>query len=319
MKKTIYSFALLAGAIGMTACSSDVEPTNVESPVAINLTATSGENIEFTTRATSESGGTLAAGSEIAVALPESNIGNAAMLIYTNAEALGSESKALTLKVTDPVQTTPYFVSSSGTVNIYAAYPASNMAPNGTVTMTVADDQSSSYTSSDLLYAKSSATKASAASVTSNLAFYHMMPKIIVNVTNSTGATISSIKLKNICKTLTITPTSTYAFNTEATAYSYYTGKGFETSGTAGDVTVGTASGQCALIAPQTVAANTDLIEIVTNQGTATFALSAAKDFLPGKTYTAAITISGTSFGLTGTITDWTTADNTNLGTKILE
>lgn len=317
MKKTIYSFTFLAGAIGMTACSSDVEPTNVESPVAINLTATGGENIEFTTRASSAAGNSLAANSDIAVVMPGSS--NTAVMQYTNTTALGSSAQNLSLKTT-PAQSTPYFLKGTNEVHIYAAYPYATMAANGNVTMTVADDQSSSYTSSDLLYAKSSATKASTATVTSNLAFYHMMPKIIVNVTNNTGATITSIKLKNIRKTLTITPTSTYAFNTGATDYSYYTGKGFATSGDAGDVTVGTASGQCALIAPQTVAAHTNFIEIVTNQGTATFALGeSAKHFLPGKTYTAEIAISGTSFGLTGTITDWTTADNTDLGTKILE
>lgn len=300
---------VLAPLLVFTGCTQDDTAQFEKSSVAIELTCSEikGEaTISELTRAGSSEHATIAKDEVISVYMPESSV-TSKQTYKANANVSSATA------MTRTSSSVPYFVAGKNTVNIYGFYPSSTTM-NTTVSHTVNTDQSgdTNYKASDLMFAKTSVAKAAQTTVTGNLNFAHLMSKIIVNVSSSTNCTPTSIKLLNVNKTVQFTPSS-YTFNNSSIS-GLNTSSGVSTSG----ITIGTASGCAGLIPPQTVAASTNLIQVTTAAGTATFALGAEKTFYPGKTYTVTLTVNTATIGITTTITNWSTGGTTDLGTKTL-
>lgn len=211
---------------------------------------------------------------------------------------------------------TLYLPDDISSASIYATCPTTAVISNGTVSVTVKDNQQplANYQASELLFAKATATKAEVSGnvINKTLNFNHLMTKIVVNISLKPATLVlHSIKMANVCRTLTFTP-STYSFA------SSLTGLSASNSGTANSpcVTIlqnatvtSSIDGQTALIAPQhfgTEGTETKFIEIVTESGTAWYSFSGDIDFLPGCTYTINLSVRANSVGMTTVITrDW--------------
>lgn len=209
-------------------------------------------------------------------------------------------------------------------VSIYGLYPTTAQISGGTVSATVQNSQQAlaDYQASDLLFAKATASKTEAVGnvITKNLAFNHLMAKIVVNVNlKPNELVLNSIRIANVYRTVTFTPAS-YTFG------SSLTGLTASNKGTTDtpcitileDASITSAiDNQAALIAPQTfgtVGVETKFIEIITGSGTAWYSFSGDIDFLPGCTYTVNLAVRAGSIGTTTVITtDWikTTVNST--------
>lgn len=189
----------------------------------------------------------------------------------------------------------PMYPVDGSTVNILACYPSTA----GT-SFNVNSDQTTvaSYKSSDLMWATPVLNQARTYHAV-NLQLHHLMSKITVNATPTTGvASISSVTLKNVKRTVSFDQT---------------TGLIGAASGDASDITM--LNEGSALIPPQTI--NGAFIEIVTTSylgtsETTTFTLS-NKAFISGHAYTINISLNKNAIGKTNNITGWTSEGTVNV------
>jgi len=168
------------------------------------------------------------------------------------------------------------------TATIKGYYPSSvRTATSFTVNSSQIDN--SNYKSSDLMYASTTATKASPSPT---LTFTHKMAKIIVNVTPTDGvSSITSVTLNNINRTIGFTNSS----------------GALGTLSNPGDIAM--SNNGAVLLPPQTTSESNNFLTIVTNAGTAYYKLG--KTFAGGSVYTLNITVGLKNIGLTTTITGW--------------
>lgn len=178
------------------------------------------------------------------------------------------------------------YYPSSKSVNIYAVYPNTVVPGNdGTTVFTVGSSQTeSTYKQNDLMFASLSSQPKTDRAL--RLQFSHKMAKIIVNATAEDELVISSVKLKNIKRSVVYTPA---------------TGS-FGTLSNEGDIAF--ENGGAVLLPPQSIN-DAVFIEVETTLGkTASF--KTTKTFEEGKEYSISLTVGRINLGLTANIVDWT-------------
>jgi len=193
--------------------------------------------------------------------------------------------------------TQPYFNAGTSSCTVHAYYPSSHT--NSTSSFSVQQDQSgdANYKSSDLMYATTNITKSNPSG---SLTFAHRMAKIIVNATAGAGVrTITDVRIIGGYCTINIsTPLSCTLGTTLSNALSTSSYITMYSGGSSG-------SASCAaMIPPQSISGS--LLQVVTNQGTATYSLPSSKSFESGKSYQLDLTVNATAVGTTTTITGWT-------------
>lgn len=175
----------------------------------------------------------------------------------------------------------------SGSVSIYAYAPwQSAWSYDAEKTFTVAADQSSDegYLASDLLYASQTATSQTSAV---GLSFSHKLARLAVTVKTDAGTTLTDATVKIVG-----TKPSTVLTLADGTVS--------EATGTAQDITIGSCititAGQSqtlyAVVVPQTIAANTTLIEVRANGRVWKYYFMQAMSLVGGKSHSLTVSVS---------------------------
>ena len=211
----------------------------------------------------------------------------------------------------------------TGSVSIYAYAPYnSTYTVSADNAFTVAADQSSDdgYIASDLIYGIPTANNpiSESQSTSGNVAmsFSHKLTKLVVTLVKNTGSEIdlkgATVSIINTLPSTTINPSTGAIGAASGTA---------TTIKAATFATTATEFKAAAVIVPQTVAANTNLVKIETTDGkTYQAKLDAEVTFATGKAYNYTITI-GEAVALTtmtlngGNVTNWDD-DNTVLASN---
>ena len=179
----------------------------------------------------------------------------------------------------------------SGSVTIYAYAPRQESwnYSLATKTFTVAADQSSDagYLASDLIYAKVTPTDQN----TVNLAFAHKLSRIVLTLQTDEGISLTDATVKIVG-------------TKPSTVFTLTDGSIGTATGTAADITIGSgisvgASSSTTLygvIVPQTISANTTLIEVTAGGKAWRYHFSSDAVFVGGKSHSASITVSSNSF-----------------------
>ena len=201
----------------------------------------------------------------------------------------------------------PAYYPTSGTTDIVAVYPASAItadASQATAFAVLADQTlDANYEASDLMSGK--LTEKSKTSGVQSIPLAHKMAKVIVNITPGAGvASITSVTLNNIKRQIT------YTASTDVL------GQAEQILGT--DVSVGT-NNCAAVIPPQTIAASTDFLTIVTDAGTAVYQFKTAKELLTGNYYQLNITVNRTATLGVNTIEAWDGSGSANVAATTTE
>lgn len=236
------------------------------------------------------------AGSSIGVFVNEKDLTSASVLTY---QADGSGNLAL------KVGSQPYFPSNGHNVDICGVYPSTSLV-SGSLTNTEVFSVKADQTS-DVEYKKSDLMTGSALNVarTSNsipVTFYHRLSKI--NVKLAAGVDMTDAKLLGAEVRIKNTFTST--------EFAPKTGVLGTLQGNVGDIVLESSATadvtSSAIIVPQTLAINTDFIQIkLPAGGIYTYTLPAAKQFLPGNAYSYLITVNSIGIKVSTTIIDWVT------------
>lgn len=215
----------------------------------------------------------------------------------------GTSLTAPTPAPTFPVQST---VTS---VNVYGWYPA--LDTSNTFTIQTNQSSDADYVKSDLMLANqvqcerevnSSDKKQWSIKTAAALQFRHVMAKAKITFKSVDGTKITAVKLKNIYPTVAID---------DATKTALAIGSA---SGTAGDVTLWTGEKTddteqvaCGVFPPQSIAANTKFIEVVTGGGSVYYTVgTAAKAFEGGKEYAISIEVGSSDVEHTISLGNWT-------------
>ena len=263
----------------LTACNQEeiaTDPAAGRVPVTLSYTTVDATE---TRAATNLNQGTFASGEAIKV-----RISNTSENYWTDYDFTTGEAGAM--NATDPA---PYYPAGPQNIDILAYYPTTA----GT-TFTVALDQTTdaAYKASDLMVA--TITNQAKTTNAVNLAFSHMMAKLIVNVTAGSGVSkINSVSILNVKPTVTFDPSlgSVGIASGEAT-------------------TIAISNNGAAVIPAQSITGR--LLSIVTDKGTAIYSVPSGKEFQAGHLYTLNITVNLYAVGATNAITNWTTDDNSS-------
>ena len=216
--------------------------------------------------------GAFASGESVKVRISNTGAGEWTDYIFTTA-AEGA------MNAPDPA---PYYPAGSQNIDIVAYYPSTA----GTSFSVQADQTSDAYyKASDLMFASVSNQAKQSEAV--NLAFSHKLAKLSVNVTAGTGVgSITGVRVLNVKPTI---------------SFDQATGAVGSASGDATSIAM--SNNGAAVIPAQTIAGG--LLEIVTDQGTATYTVSGGKTFESGKQYTLNITLKLRNVGITNVIAGW--------------
>lgn len=268
-------------ALGLSSCSNDEDYGSGSQSGAVPVKLTSNIISATATRAaTNLNEGNLTTGG---VSVRTSSDYTKAYAYTAGAEgALSSDAPA-------------YYPAGGDNIDIVAYSPA-NANEAVSETFTVSNDQTTDagYIASDLLWAK--ATDKNSTSGTVAVAFGHKMVKMIVSATAGAGvSTIQSITLKNIKRQCTFNYTTGEV--SEVAAVSEATDIAVTTGGESNNST------GAACIPEQSLEG--DFMEIVTDQGTATYTLSEAKPVAAGNYYTINVTVNKAAVGATNIISAW--------------
>jgi len=295
MKKTLYWLPLAA--LLMAGCSSDYTPSEqLDGPVPIHLTV----SVNDLTRATT--------------AIQSAQFGaNQTFYAYF---PTGVTPSTTTFETSDAsgnticTGTQPYFNQSATSASVHAYYPYVTGENGATVTNTTtsftvqtAQNVDDNYRLSDLMYGTTaSAIAKDSKSVTAALTFTHRLSKIIINATAGSGISeIQEIRIIGGYRTIAITDGTTLTLSAEASGLS-------DANSTTSYITMyaggsATTANCAAIIPPQTIDGN--FIQVVTDKGTATYALS-SKAFAGAYQYTTNLTVNLAAINATTTITPWT-------------
>lgn len=186
----------------------------------------------------------------------------------------------------------PFYPSGEVTVDVLALYPPS--VTNQPSTFTVQADQQADddYRQSDLKYASVSTHPKTDAPI--GLHFTHKMAKMTITVRGEDDVKLKQVKLIKLNRTTQFTP-STGELGTLSNPGDIIVAEADDEAG------VATLSGSV-MFPPQLV--NTEMIEVDTDAGTATFAV-VSKSFVAGKEYVANLVIGQHNLNTVATITDW--------------
>lgn len=283
--------ALLLAVPLLMACSSD-EGSSAMEKQPILLTGSIADATQSETRAATDLYNTFDGGEAIDVSIYKGTTVNANNIIvkennvYTIAATTGVMSYSSGLE--------PYFpMTANGQVTIRASYPSN--PTEATVSVTVLADQTTdnAYKAGELLWASKNATRTTGTTPV-DLTFHHRMAKIIVNLTSRNG----SPNLPATVKLLSFKPTATLTKATGAVA----------TSGDAINITM--SKNGAAMVPPQTIAANTPIFEVQTDQGDiAQYKSPTALVFKSDYVYTYNVQVDMRQITVTSTISTW--GDNT--------
>ena len=308
LNKFFTGMASLAAAMALTACSqdeADFQPSALTQGNVISLT--------------SQVAATRAASDPQTTALSTSNkvgvyVSSSSSTLYNNVEHSVGDAGALTATTT-----MNYPTEDGATVNIYAYAPyASSMELSSDNAFSVSTDQSaeSGYLASDLVYASKTGQASTSNAV--SLTFAHKLSQLQIVIQNDAN--------------INLTNASVYVTGTKiATTFNPSTG----TVGTAsGDATaikaanISAAGTVYAIVVPQDIAANTELVKITTSDKTYIAKLTSAVTFAAGKahSFTARIapnevelTLNASSITEWGSPTDFGSADMEEAGATPLE
>lgn len=179
----------------------------------------------------------------------------------------------------------------SGSVTIYAYAPRQESwnYSLATKTFTVAADQSSDagYLASDLIYAKVTPTDQN----TVNLAFAHKLSRIVLTLQTDEGTSLTdaTIKIVGTKPSTVFTLTDGSIGTATATAADITIGSGISVGASSSTTLYG-------VIVPQTISANTTLIEVTAGGKAWRYHFSSDAVFVGGKSHSASITVSSNSF-----------------------
>ena len=286
-----YFFYLAALSALTVACSSDdVEPKaeKADGLVPIELSYTTLEAVPSRGSASQTLNNTyLESGKQITVRVSPANLGVYTDYVYT------SGAGGVLVKPANA----PFYPLDGSELDIFAYYPH-----DADATFSVQTDQTddAKYLLSDLMTSNNVEDQGLTYS-TVPLQFTHRMAKINVNVTAGVGVSqIISATLKSVKPTVTFSKGDfavTLKNDVAATDIAVISGG-----------TAATASG-AALIPEQEKSGA--LLQIVTDQGTATYSLASAKTFEEGHVYTLNITVNRPEVGATTEITGWDASGST--------
>lgn len=300
--------ASLAAAMALTACSqdeADIQPSALTQGNVISLT--------------SQVAATRAASDPQTTALSTSNkvgvyVSSSSSTLYNNVEHSVGDAGALTTTTT-----MNYPTEDGATVNIYAYAPyASSLELSSDNAFSVSTDQSaeSGYLASDLVYASKTGQASTSDAV--SLTFAHKLSQLQIVIQNDAN--------------INLTNASVYVTGTKiATTFNPSTGTVGAASGDATAIkaaTISTAGTVYAIVVPQDIAANTELVKITTSDKTYIAKLTSAVTFAAGKahSFTARIapnevelTLNASSITEWGSPTDFGSADIEEAGATPLE
>ena len=291
-RRHFFGFVLLTAAMLLTGCSAEILDGGSQGLVPIELTASVQEGMATGgTRAGTELNNSyLPSATNFTVGFSKNTTLGSNTTTYQTTNAAGA---------TKCTGTQPYFTLGGASTTVYAYYPSK---PGTTFSVQTAQNTDANYSSSDLMYATKSLTKASP-TATADLSFGHKMAKIIVNATIGSGITsITAVKIVGGYRTVNVSDATTCTLGTTLTNANSSTNitvySGTHTSGTL----------SCAaLIPPQTVTGN--FLQIDTDAGTVTYSLN-GKQFDSNNVYTFNVTLTASQAGTTVAITNW--ANNSN-------
>jgi hypothetical protein len=306
--KFFTGMASLAAAMALTACSqdeADIQPSALTQGNVISLT--------------SQVAATRAASDPQTTALSTSNkvgvyVSSSSSTLYNNVEHSVGDAGALTATTT-----MNYPTEDGATVNIYAYAPyASSLELSSDNAFSVSTDQSaeSGYLASDLVYASKTGQASTSDAV--SLTFAHKLSQLQIVIQNDAN--------------INLTNASVYVTGTKiATTFNPSTGTVGAASGDATAIkaaNISAASTVYAIVVPQDIAANTELVKITTSDKTYIAKLTSAVTFAAGKahSFTARIapnevelTLNASSITEWGSPTDFGSADMEEAGATPLE
>lgn len=309
MKKYLF-FA--AAALALASCSNDGNmPDNANDPVEIRLTS----GLQVQTRATHNLDTQLKSGEKVYVWVDDAGSGVTSPELYAKNELTADGSGTLS------GGTAMYFPSTGNAVNIYAIH--GNLSEYTTFwaqsqTHTVATDQTSGdnktgYATSDLVYCKNGNVARTSQAV--NLQFSHLLSKMEVVLVQGDGApNISKVEILNTKLQATFTPDKTNGCSVTAAGSIADDTKNAITidNGTTASADSESPTLNEAIIVPQTIAKDTQLFRITTdNGGTLYYKVpDGGVTFGGSKKYRYTITAKLTGLTVTCTISDWTTGES---------
>lgn len=213
---------------------------------------------------------------------------------FTTTNASGSASPA----------TTPYFNVGASGASVYAYYPymSGKQMTESTTSFSVELDQSTdaNYKKSDLMYATANLMK-SGSSATATLKFQHKMAKIMVTVNKGLGIDkIQTVRIVGGYRTVTFD---------DPIRCDYPPYGGLSDANSSNPITMwsgsSTSTVNCAALIPaQSISGN--FLQIVTDKGTVTYAISSSKYLAHGQSYHLTATVSLPAIGNTIEISGWT-------------
>ena len=293
----IFFGASLLVAAGLTACSADIDQEQRQDLVPVQLTACS---------------------QDAAVTLAEPNSRRASNNLYTSASGFdGGESVKVWMNSTESSSTytistsdkttlqggTLYYpVGTTGNASIFALYP---MASASSHTVAYNQHGDAAYKLSDLMYATLSVPLANK-TVAQSLSFHHQLLKLHVSVAKGEGVSaITSVKMKNVKRTVTVTPATSSV--TIGTATAATDGNGNEIILFSGSSTDAVQDYAC--VFPKQSWSGEDFIEIIADGQTATYQLTRS-EWTAGSSYTLTLNVNAASLGSTVSISNWTDGGN---------
>lgn len=204
---------------------------------------------------------------------------------------------------------TPYFTLEGTATTVHAFHPSTVTASDATFSVQADQSSDEAYLASDLLYATTGELTKSHTTVTANLAFRHLMSKVIVNVTAEAGSNVSQVQQVLIVggyRTVSLGTRPAITLGTLSDPLSTTNPITLLSGGTA-------ATANCAgLIPPQTLAST--FLQVVTDAGTVSYTLP-GKVLESGKTYTVNLTVTAVALSIgTATLSNWTADGSVTVG-----
>ena len=298
---------LLTAMLTVTSCSSD----------EFNSQQTASDNrINFSV---SMQGGTRATGNpqstQIATGVTVGIYGVTAKANGDNNQYTANGSGSLT-KVTNDM-TWPDGDASTMNIYAYAPYNAEWTTYNTVKNFSVNTDQSTeaNYLASDLLYGVPASNPVTKTASTVPLSFTHKLAKLNIVIHKNTGSNVTltgaTVKITGTKISTTFDPSTGAITDPGEVAATEITAATLAASANTDDASTTV----CAIIVPQTVAANTELVKIVTTDSHTLIAkVSAATTFASGDSYSFTVNVGNVTAPTTTvylsagstTATDWT-------------
>lgn len=304
MKKKLISglAALVSLSAVFTACSSDLDVQNPVQQGSRTIRLTS--QVQGTRSIGDPQGANLTVNTEVGVFGTDGTTA-----LNSNEKYTVNASNGLDVVTTDNAMTWPTDDATSVTVYAYAPYQNGWTVDGSNNAFSVNEDQTSNanYLVSDLVWATASKTHSAATDDKIPLSFSHSLTKVNITISKAAGSNVNlagaTVYITNTVTSATVNAQTGVA--TASTGTNPITVATISSDLTAGDANSTTTA--CAVIIPQTLAANTAFIKIVTTEtnGSKTLIakLGAATTFAANTSYDLSISVGSVSEGTTTEVT----------------